>query len=111
MRAAAMFVMASATAMRPDAGAIKGLGSLGYRQVAAALRGEISMEEALRDTQTATRHYAKRQMTWFRREDGMNWFAGFGDHPDLQQQVLIALKGWIESKFNGASFLPKVVSL
>ena len=97
--------------MRPDAGAIKGLGSLGYRQVAAALRGEISMEEALRDTQTATRHYAKRQMTWFRREDGMNWFAGFGNHPDLQQQVLIALKGWIESKFNGASFLPKVVSL
>ena len=111
MFAAGLEVETRSMLMRPDAGAIKGLGSLGYRQVAAALRGEISMEEALRDTQTATRHYAKRQMTWFRREDGMNWFAGFGNHPDLQQQVLIALKGWIESKFNGASFLPKVVSL
>jgi len=79
---------------RPDAQAIKGLGSLGYRQVASALRGEITLEDALRDTQTATRHYAKRQRTWFRREPDMNWFSGFGDDPGLQHQVLEALKGW-----------------
>ena len=97
--------------MRPDAHAIKGLGSLGYRQVAAALRGEISLEDARRDAQTATRRYAKRQMTWFRREAEMNWFSGFGDDPALQRQVLEALKGWFESKLKGASFLPKVVSL
>jgi tRNA dimethylallyltransferase len=97
--------------MRPDAQAIKGLGSLGYRQVAAALRGKISLEDALRDTQTATRHYAKRQMTWFRREAEMNWFSGFGDEPALQRQVLETLKGWFESKLKRASFLLKVVSL
>ncbi|TAM82103.1 MAG: tRNA (adenosine(37)-N6)-dimethylallyltransferase MiaA [Acidobacteria bacterium] len=97
--------------LRPDAEAIKGLGSLGYRQAAAAVRGEISQDEAVRDTQAATRHYAKRQMTWFRREAEMNWFSGFGDDPALQGQVLDALKAWFASKFNEAPFLQKVVSL
>jgi len=97
--------------MRSDAQAIKGLGSLGYRQVAAALCGETTFEDAVRDTQTATRQYAKRQMTWFRREPGMNWFSGFGDDPAIQRQVLDALKVWFASKLTGASCLPKVVSL
>jgi tRNA dimethylallyltransferase len=97
--------------LRQDADAIKGLGSLGYRQVAASSRGEISLDEALRDTQTATRHYAKRQMTWFRREAEMNWFSGFGDEEALQRKVLEALKVWLASKFNEAPCSPKVVSL
>ena len=97
--------------MRPDAHAIKGLGSLGYRQVTSALRGEITLEEAVRDTQTATRHYAKRQMTWFRREPDMRWFSGFGDDPAVQLQVLEALKVWFASKLNQVPSLPKVVSL
>ena len=95
----------------PDAGSIKGLGSLGYRQVVSALRSDITMEEAVRDTQTATRHYAKRQMTWFRREPEMNWFQGFGDDPELQCQVLKKLKVRFASKLNQTSGLPKVVSL
>jgi len=97
--------------MRPDAERIKALGSLGYRQVAAALRGEITLEDALRDTQIATRHYAKRQLTWFRREPDMSWFAGFGDGPALQQQVLEALEGSLASNLSRASYSHKVVSL
>ena len=97
--------------MRPDAWVLKGLGSLGYRQVTAALCGEITLEEAVLDTQTATRQYAKRQLTWFRREPEMNWFSGFGDDPAIQAQVLDALKVWLASKLRGASCLPKVVSL
>jgi len=89
--------------IRPDAQAIKGLGSLGYRQVSAALRGEITLEDALRDTQTATRQYAKRQMTWFRREPDMNWFAGFGDDPALQRQVLEALQEWSAANIKSSS--------
>jgi len=34
-----------------------------------------------------TRRYAKRQMTWFRREQNVTWFQGFGDCPDVQKQV------------------------
>lgn len=97
--------------MRADVEPVKGLGALGYRQAAAALRGEISRQDAIQDTQTATRHYAKRQMTWFRREQGTKWFSGFGDDPAIQHQVLETLKAWLESKFNRAACLPKVVSL
>lgn len=86
---------------RPDASVLKALGSLGYRQVAAALRGETTLQDAVRDTQIATRQYAKRQMTWFRREPEMEWFSGFGDDPAIQRQVLDALKVWFASKLGG----------
>jgi len=77
-----------AMASRPDAERIKPLGALGYLQAAALLRGEISREEAIRAAQAATRQYAKRQMTWFRRETGVEWFAGFGDDAEIQRRVL-----------------------
>jgi tRNA dimethylallyltransferase len=75
----------------PSCGA-KVLESLGYRQACAALRGEISEREAVLETQAATRRYAKRQMTWFRREADVTWFAGFGDDPELQHRVLALLR-------------------
>jgi tRNA dimethylallyltransferase len=77
-----------AMASRPDADRIKSLGALGYLQAAALLRGEIDKDEAIRATQAATRQYAKRQMTWFRREAGVEWFAGFGDDAEVQRHVL-----------------------
>ncbi len=43
------------------------------------------------DAQTATRHYAKRQLTWFRREADVVWFEGFGDDPHVQRRILEAL--------------------
>lgn len=97
--------------LRPDAEAIKGLGSIGYRQAAAALRGEIALDDAIRQTQTATRQYAKRQITWFRREAEINGFPGFGDDIALQLQVMDALNLWFASKYSGASCSSKVVSL
>lgn len=97
--------------LRPDAKAIKGLGSIGYRQAAAALRGETSLDDAIRDTQTATRQYAKRQMTWFRREAAVHWFEGFGDDIALQRQVVDALNLWFRSKYSEAPCSSKVVSL
>jgi len=52
--------------------------SLGYCQALAHLEGRLSMEEAIRLTRQATRQYAKRQMTWFRREPDVHWFQDFG---------------------------------
>jgi len=63
------------------------LGSLGYKQAAQLLRGEASREEALRAAQQAHRNYAKRQMTWFRREPDVNWLRGFGDNEGIQSQA------------------------
>jgi tRNA dimethylallyltransferase len=63
------------------------LGSLGYKQAAQFLRGEASRDEALRAAQQAHRNYAKRQMTWFRREPDVNWLRGFGDNDGIQRQA------------------------
>jgi len=64
------------------------LGSLAYKQAAEFLRGEITREEAVRIVQQAHRNYAKRQMTWFRREPDVKWFRGFGDQTDVQDAAL-----------------------
>src|ERR1039457_5678034 len=55
------------------------LDSLGYKQATQFLRGELTREQALAATQQGHRNYAKRQMTWFRREPNVTWLAGFGD--------------------------------
>lgn len=61
---------------------------LGYRELRAVLRNELSLEQASEAIQQATRRYAKRQLTWFRKEAEVQWFAGFGDDPDLQATIL-----------------------
>lgn len=61
---------------------------IGYRELRAVLRGEITLEEARSAIQQATRRYAKRQLTWFRKESGVHWFPGFGDAPEVQAEVL-----------------------
>jgi tRNA dimethylallyltransferase len=60
------------------------LASLGYKQAGQFLRGELDQESALRAAQQAHRNYAKRQITWFRREPEVHWLTGFGDDPAVQ---------------------------
>jgi tRNA dimethylallyltransferase len=64
------------------------LSSHGYKQARQLLRGEIDRKLAIWAAQQAHRNYAKRQMTWFRREPGVHWLRGFGDDPAIQQQAL-----------------------
>ena len=91
MFAAGLWDEARAMFSRPDAERIKALGALGYRQACAALEGKMRRGEALGATQIATRHYAKRQMTWFRREADITWFEGFGDAPHVQRRIMETL--------------------
>jgi tRNA dimethylallyltransferase len=63
------------------------LASLGYRQAVQLLRNEIDLKSALQAAQQAHRNYAKRQMTWFRREPDVVWLEGFGDDPAIQQKA------------------------
>lgn len=72
--------------------AAKPLESHGYRQALQYLRGELSLKDAIFFAQRNTRRYAKRQWTWFRKEPGMKWFAGFGDDPAVQADVLKHLR-------------------
>jgi len=68
------------------------LASLGYKQAVQFLRGELDRESALSAAQQAHRNYAKRQITWFRREPDVHWLAGFGDDPAIQAQGIAAVE-------------------
>lgn len=68
--------------------AARPLASLGYKQAVQLLRGEISREQAIQAAQQAHRNYAKRQMTWFRREPEVSWLRGFGDDAGIQADAV-----------------------
>ena len=59
---------------------------IGYRQILRALDGEYSMEEAIRLIKRDSRHFAKRQLTWFRREKGVTWI-DLDDFPDRNRLI------------------------
>jgi tRNA dimethylallyltransferase len=63
------------------------LGAHGYRRVCEYLRGERTLETAIEQTKLDVRHYAKRQLSWFRREDGVIWLDGFGDEVETQNSL------------------------
>ena len=60
-------------------GPVKALDSLGYRQALAVLSGTSTIEAAMTAAQQGHRNYAKRQLTWFRREPKVHWIEDFGD--------------------------------
>jgi tRNA dimethylallyltransferase len=67
---------------------------IGYRELRAVLQGRLRIDEARTAIQQATRRYAKRQLTWFRREAGVHWLAGFGDDVKVQKDAL----AWLRSQ-------------
>src|SRR5204862_590875 len=58
--------------------------SHGYKQAVQWVRGELSPRDAVFYAQRNTRQYAKRQITWFRREPDMLWLKGFGDSAEVK---------------------------
>jgi len=64
---------------------------IGYRELRAHLGGVVTLKQAVKATKQATRRYAKRQITWFRKEPGVRWFAGFGDDAATAEAVLAYL--------------------
>ena len=73
-----------AAGLRDDTNA---LGAHGYRRVCEYLRGERTLESAIEQSKQDVRNYAKRQLTWFRREKVWLWVNGFGDDPVVQQRI------------------------
>jgi tRNA dimethylallyltransferase len=66
---------------------------IGYRELREVLRGEKNLDEARAGIEQATRRYAKRQLTWFRKDPGVHWFAGFGDDPRVRREAVAFLDG------------------
>ncbi len=67
------------------------LGAHGYRRVCEYLRGERSLESAVEKTQQDVRNYAKRQLTWFRREPDACWLDGFGSDAGIFEALKLLL--------------------
>jgi tRNA dimethylallyltransferase len=70
-----------------DARTITPINSLGYQQALQHLRGELTLSQAVAAAQQGHRNYAKRQMTWFRREPNVTWLNAFGDSPGITEQA------------------------
>jgi tRNA dimethylallyltransferase len=87
-RCAAMFaagLVEETRGLLAQYGPVKALDSLGYRQACCVLRGTLTEAEAIAAAQQGHRNYAKRQLTWFRREPDVHWFAAFGDSAETQR--------------------------
>lgn len=52
---------------------------IGYPELRAHIEGRLSLDDAITQIQQATRRFAKRQITWFRKEPGVGWLQAFGD--------------------------------
>jgi tRNA dimethylallyltransferase len=62
--------------------------SHGYKQSLQLINGELTERDAVFYAQRNTRHYAKRQITWFRREQALQWLKGFGDTAHIREAAL-----------------------
>ncbi|HEX4577535.1 MAG TPA: tRNA (adenosine(37)-N6)-dimethylallyltransferase MiaA, partial [Edaphobacter sp.] len=72
------------------------LTSLGYAEATAVLQNELTREQAVTQAQQGHRNYAKRQLTWFRREPNMNWLEGCGVDDDITERALQLVAAHLE---------------
>ena len=91
----------------------KPLQSLGYLQVVRFLQGEMALQAAVEAAKQATRNYAKRQLTWFRKEEKVTWYSGFGDEDSLGSDVEACVADFIRAgtrRPSGTSTHPVLLS-
>ena len=82
---------------------MKALDSLGYRQALTFIDGESDLPTAIAAAQQGHRNYAKRQLTWFRREPGVHWIPAFGNEPQTRATAGL----FVESALNARRCEPE----
>ena len=87
-------------------GPVKALDSLGYRQACSILIRGLSEKAAIAEAQQGHRNYAKRQLTWFRREKDVHWIEAFGD----AAETLRLAKSLVENSAEAAVSVPRLDS-
>jgi len=73
------------------------LGSLGYAQAIGVLRGEMTREMAIAQAQQGHRNYAKRQGTWFRKDQAIGWMNGCGEEADVVDEAKKRVRVWLSA--------------
>jgi len=71
--------------------------SIGYRQALAIEEGRMTFDEGLEEMRRDTRRYAKRQMTWWRREADLQWVSGFGKDEGAMRSVMNTVAEYLSS--------------
>jgi len=74
--------------------------AIGYKEMARAVLGEISLEEAVAEIKQESRRYAKRQLSWLRRDEAVNWIY-WENEPDFQRAVQVSTEFWRGMADNG----------
>jgi tRNA dimethylallyltransferase len=74
------------------------LGSLGYAEAVAVLRGEMTRDEAVTNAQQGHRNYAKRQGTWFRKDTEITWLQGAGGDDLVMDEAVRMVTKWSQSR-------------
>lgn len=67
------------------------MGAIGYKELFPYIKGEINLEDAVENLKKSTRHYAKRQLTWFKRDTRINWIY-IDDYSNFNEIIEVALK-------------------
>jgi tRNA dimethylallyltransferase len=101
-RAASMFaagLVGETRGLLARFGPVKALNSLGYRQALAVLRGNLTEPAAMEAAQQGHRNYAKRQLTWFRREPDVNWIERFGDDAETARAAVALVQASLPGGF------------
>jgi tRNA dimethylallyltransferase len=101
-RAEAMFaagLLEETRALLARYGPVRALDSLGYRQAISVLNGNESLPQAVAAAQQGHRNYAKRQLTWFRREPEVAWIESFGDQPETIQRAAQLVQSSLTASF------------
>ncbi len=85
----------------------KAFESIGYKEALACLEGAMDVQQAQELAAVATRQYAKRQMTWFRKDPEIRWLEGFGDEERVRSAALAMvaefLEGFARATWNAGS--------
>ena len=72
--------------------------AIGYRQIVDYVDGKQSMEQAVADIKMESRRYAKRQMTWFRRDPDIQWIEDRGEAPKLDTAAVALVEKFLSLK-------------
>jgi tRNA dimethylallyltransferase len=82
---------------RACTGAEKPFESLGYKHALAYVQGRLSLPDAISQCEIETRQYAKRQWTWFRRDQRVRWLEGFGEDPEIAACALTLVRKFLDA--------------
>lgn len=71
--------------------------SIGYKQALSHINSQVPLKDVIEDTQRATRRYAKRQLTWLRRESNVVWVSGFGTDETTLRSIMNTISAYLDN--------------